>query len=83
MHFSRGPQQGYSTSFSPCLEETDERGVVLFFFFGCCCFVSHMLPENWTNCLKSCICHLDFWFTVANHDKRTDADEQNHSVLCL
>lgn len=31
MHFSRGPQQGYSTSFSPCLEETDERGVVVFF----------------------------------------------------
>lgn len=42
-----------------------------------------MLPENWTNCLKSCKCHLGFWFTVANHDKRADADEQNHSVLCL
>lgn len=52
---------------------------VMFF----CCFVSHMLPENWTNCLKSCKCHLGLWFTVANHDKRADADEQNHSVLCL
>lgn len=52
---------------------------VLFFYF----FVSHMLPENWTNCLKSRKCDLRFWFTVANHDKRADADEQNHSVLSL
>lgn len=35
-----------------------------------------MLPENWTNCLKSGKCHLGFWFTAADHDKRADADEE-------
>lgn len=69
--------KGLPLPFPHVCKETDERSVVF------CCFVCHMLPENWTNCLNSRKCHLGFWFSVANHDKHTDADEQNHSVLCL